>query len=257
MICRARRLRTWGLKDCWCAILTVSPSLPWLLRRSNRRSARTSALAGSRRVSPCRPSHLNRWPHTPNTGELPLGGSTRLRGAGQTSRRTACDVAGPAEPQGGLPAPEPTVLCWRKGGSRPVEGPAMTGTEKQTVLTRARELARKLISALQQEDQDTAAALAEAIQTAGAAVTGPADTARNSPAPRRGSVGGFSDQGGCCSPETGVAGRRAGAHPGSSRVLGRRGGGRRRSVRCSSSVRDGPPRSKRLESSRTGSTRCT
>lgn len=43
----------------------------------------------------------------------------------------------------------------------------MTGTEKQTVLTQVRELAGKLLSALEDEDYGTASELAEAIQTVG------------------------------------------------------------------------------------------
>jgi hypothetical protein len=44
---------------------------------------------------------------------------------------------------------------------------SMTGTEKQTVLKRARELAERLFSALRDEDYSAAAILAEAISTAG------------------------------------------------------------------------------------------
>src|SRR5579859_1172935 len=43
----------------------------------------------------------------------------------------------------------------------------MTGTEKQTILTRVRELAQKLFSALVDKDYGTAAGLAEAIETLG------------------------------------------------------------------------------------------
>lgn len=43
----------------------------------------------------------------------------------------------------------------------------MTGTEKQTVLARVRELAGNLLSALESGDHDAAAGLAEAIQTVG------------------------------------------------------------------------------------------